>query len=77
MNEKAALRLSLIVNQAKYIAKEQENFLWENGFLRSENGKILCFNLVLVFAIQFALRTEQEHRNLGLENFCLGSGTFH
>mgnify|MGYP000049554726 CR=1 FL=1 len=77
MNEKAASRLSLIVNQAKYIAKEQENFLWENGFLGSENGKILCFNLVWVFGIQFALRTEQEHRNLELENFCLGSGTFH
>ena len=69
MNEKAASRLSLIVNQAKYIAKEQENFLWENGFSGSENGKILCFNLVLVFGIQFALRTEQEHRNLELENY--------
>ena len=26
MNEKAASRLSVVVNQAKFIAKEQENF---------------------------------------------------
>ena len=53
-----------------------KNFLSENAFLGKENGKILCFNLVWVFGIQFALRTEQEHRNVELENFCLGSGTF-
>ena len=43
------------------------------AFLGNENGKILCFNLVWVFGIHFSLRTEQEHRNLGLENsqFCL------
>ena len=77
MKEKATSRLGVVVNQANFIAKEQENFLWENGFLGNEDRKILCFKLVLVFGIQFALRTEQEHRNLELENFCLGSGTFH
>ena len=63
----------MVVNQAKFIAKNQENLLWENDSLVNENGKILCFNLVWVFGIQFALRTEQKHRNLGLENplFCL------
>ena len=53
----------------KFIAKEQEDFLWENGSLKSENGKNLCFNLVWVFGIQFALRTGQEHRNLEVEKF--------
>ena len=73
MKEKATSGLGVVVNHAKFIAKEQENFLWEKGFLGSENGKILCFNLVQPFGIQFALRTEQENRNLGLENplFCL------
>ena len=73
MKETAASELGVVVNQAKFTAKKQENLLWENGFLGNENGKILCFNLVWVFGIQFALRTEQEHRNLGLENplFCL------
>ena len=36
------------------------------AFLGNENGKILCFHLVWVFGIQFALRTGQEHRNLEL-----------
>ena len=77
MNEKAASGLGVVVNQAKFIAKEQENILWENAFfIGKENGKILCFNLVWVFGIQFALRTGQEHRNVELGNFCLGSGTF-
>ena len=58
MNEKAASGLGVVVNQAKFIAKEQENILWENAFfIGKENGKILCFNLVWVFGIQFALRT--------------------
>ena len=64
MKEKAAQGVGVVVNQAKFIAKEQEDFLWENGSLKSENGKILCFNLVWVFGIEFALRTGQEHRNL-------------
>ena len=58
----------MVGNQAKFIAKEQKDFLWENGFLGSENGKIISFALVGVFGIQFALRTKQEHRNLGLKN---------
>ena len=45
MKEKATSGLGVVVNHAKFIAKEQENFLWEKGFLRSENGKIPCFNL--------------------------------
>ena len=34
MKEKASSRLGVVENQAKFIAKEQENFLWENGFFR-------------------------------------------
>ena len=33
MNGNAASGLGVVVNQAKFIANEQENFLWENGFL--------------------------------------------
>ena len=55
------------------LPKNKKTFCRKMLFLGKENGKILCFNLVWVFGIQFALRTEQEHRNLGLENplFCL------
>ena len=33
----------MVVNLAKFIAKEQKDFLWENGFLGSENGKTVYF----------------------------------
>ena len=61
-----SIRLNLLL-------KNKKTFCGKMAFLGNENGKILCFNLVWVFGIQFALRTEQEHRNLGLENplFCL------
>ena len=53
MKEKAASGRGVVVNQAKFIAKEQENVLRENGFLGSENGKILCFHLVWVLTFSF------------------------
>ena len=40
----------------------------QETFLGRENGEILRFTLVWVFGIQFALRTEQEHRTLRLKN---------
>ena len=54
----------MVVNQAKFITEEQENLLWENVFLGSENGEILCYTLVWVFGIQFAFRAGKELRNL-------------
>ena len=57
MKEKATSGLGVVVNQAKFIAKEQENFLWENGFLGNEDRKILCFKLVWAFGIHFTWRT--------------------
>ena len=59
--EKELVQLS---NQANFITEEQENYLWENGFLGSDNAELLCHTLVWDFGIQFALRAGQEHRNL-------------
>ena len=50
------------------ITQEQENYLWEQGFLGSENAELLRDALVWVLGVQFALRAGQEHRNLGLRN---------
>ena len=61
MKEKAGKGIGTAVNQANFITEEQENYLWENGFL-------LCHTLVWVFGIQFALRAGQEHRNLRFQN---------
>ena len=49
MKEKVAQGIGVVVNQAKFIREEQENFLWENGFLGSENGfwfGFLAFSLL-------------------------------
>ena len=32
MKERAAEGVGVVGNQAKFIAKEQKDFLWENGF---------------------------------------------
>ena len=68
IKEKAAQGVGVVINQAKFITKDQENFLWENGFLGSKNREILCYTLVWVFGIQFALKAGQEHRNLRFKN---------
>ena len=67
------MSLSIRIN---LLLKNKRTFCGKMFFLRSENGKILCFNLVWVFGIQFALGTKQGHRHLGLENVCLGLERF-
>ena len=64
MKEKAGKGIGTAVNQANFITEEQKNYLWENGFLGSDNAELLCLTLVWVFGIQFALRARQEYRNL-------------
>ena len=68
MKEKAAQGVGVVVNQAKFVTEEQENFLWENDFIGSENGEILCYTLVWAFSVQFALRAGHEHRDLRFKN---------
>ena len=68
MKEKASQGIGIVVNKANFISEEQENYLWENGSLGSENGELLCHTLVWVFGMQFALRAGQEHRNLRFSN---------
>ena len=46
MNERAQQGIGVDVNQANLITKEQENYLWEHGFLGSENAELLRDTLV-------------------------------
>ena len=68
MKERAGQGIGVETAQAKFISEEQENYLWEHGFLGSTNAESLGDTLAYVFGIQFALRAEQEHRNLRREN---------
>ena len=60
MKERAQQGIGVDVNQANLITQEQENYLWEHGFLDSENAD----TLVWVLGVQFALRAGQEHLRL-------------
>ena len=50
--------------QADVITEEQENILWENGILGSDNPEQLLDTLIFQLGLNFALRAGQEHRNL-------------
>ncbi|XP_022810328.1 uncharacterized protein LOC111347344 [Stylophora pistillata] len=68
MKERARQGIGVDVNHANLITQEQENYLWEHGFLGSGNAELLRDTLVWVLGVQFALRAGQEHRNLRLRN---------
>ena len=68
MKEKAGKGIGTAVNQTNFISQEKENYFWENGFLGSDNAKLVCHTLAWVFGIQFALRAGQEHSNLRFQN---------
>ncbi|CAB4023344.1 Hypothetical predicted protein, partial [Paramuricea clavata] len=68
MKERAGQGIGVETSQAKFITEEQENYLWEHGFLGCTNAALLRDTLAFVFGLQFALRAGQEHRNLRREN---------
>lgn len=41
MKERARQGIGVDVNQANLITQEQENYLWEHGFLGSKNAELL------------------------------------
>lgn len=54
--KKAGQGIGIVVNRVNFIRKKQENYLWENRFLRRWGAALPYFG-------QFALRAGQEHRN--------------
>ena len=75
MKERARQGIGVDVNQADLTTLEQEDYLWEHGFLGSENAELLRDTLVWVLGVQFALRAGQEHRNLRIRNSQLSFST--
>ena len=62
MKERARQGTGVNVNQANLITQEQEDYLWEHGFLGSENAELLRDTLVWVLGVNLALRAGQEHK---------------
>ncbi|PFX23721.1 hypothetical protein AWC38_SpisGene11730 [Stylophora pistillata] len=48
LKERARQGIGVDVNKANLITHEQENYLWQHGFLGSENAELLCDTLQLV-----------------------------
>ena len=40
MKERAQQGIGVVVNETNLITQEQENYLWEHGFLGSENAEL-------------------------------------
>ena len=56
--------LGIEKNQADVITTEQEEILWSKGILGCSNPRTLLNTMVYLIGLHFALRAEQEHRNL-------------
>lgn len=64
MKSRAEKGLGLKKKQAKVLSREQENSLWEQGFLGSHDPKTLIDTMLYLIGLNFALRSGEEHRNL-------------
>lgn len=52
--------------QAELITTEEENQLWEKGFLGDSTPRVLLDTMLYLSGIHFALRSGEEHRSLQL-----------
>lgn len=68
MKEAAAKGIGTTPKQAEVITVEQENDLWERGFLGSDEPEKLRDTVLWLFGLNFALRAGQEHRSLRMQN---------
>lgn len=68
LKEKAGEGIGNITSQADVITPDQMEYLWKNGFLGSDMPELLRNTVLFVFGNCFALRAEQEHRNLRMKN---------
>ncbi len=64
IKERASGGLGSVVRQAEVLSYEDEDFLWQNGYLGTLNPEQLLRTLVFVLGIHCALRAGGEHHNL-------------
>ncbi|KAK6178713.1 hypothetical protein SNE40_011234 [Patella caerulea] len=60
----------LLTKQADVISIDEENIMWKQGILG--NPQTLLDTIVYLFGLNFALRSGGEHRNLTLDQLCIG-----
>ncbi|XP_050414113.1 uncharacterized protein LOC126828378 [Patella vulgata] len=62
----------LLTKQADVISIDEENIMWKQGILGNSNPQTLLDTIVYLFGLNFALRSGGEHRNLTLDQLCIG-----
>ncbi|KAK6180908.1 hypothetical protein SNE40_008873 [Patella caerulea] len=62
----------LLTKQADVISIDEENIMWKQGILGNSNPQTLLDTIVHLFGLNFALRSGGEHRNLTLDQLCIG-----
>ena len=64
MKERASGRLGSVIHQVEVISYDDENFLWENGFLGCENPEQLVRTVLFQVGLNCTLHAGSEHKNL-------------
>ena len=64
MKERAKTRLGSYVKQAAVLSYDQEEYLWNNGFLGSSNPEQLVKTVLFLVGIHYVLYAGSEHRAL-------------
>ena len=71
MKQKCKMGIGLQKRVVDIITDEQENFLWQNGFLDVSTPLSLFRAMFWTTGVNFGLRGGEEHRQLTFENFTL------
>ncbi len=66
MKERAKAGLGSHIKQASVLSFDQEEYLWQQGFLGSSNPEQLIWTLIFLLGIHCSLRAGAEHRALQL-----------
>ena len=69
--QKCKMGVGLQKRVVDIITDEQENFLWQNGFLGVSTPLSLFRAMFWTIRVNFGLRGREEHRQLTFENFTL------
>ncbi|XP_022793730.1 uncharacterized protein LOC111332623 [Stylophora pistillata] len=73
LKERARQGIGVDVNKANLITHEQENYLWQHGFLGSENAELLCDTLCDELGREFLQYTKDisKTNSGGLSHLCI------